>query len=208
MLITEIKKISSGRLNVVLEDESEIKSTLAVISDLRLFSGKDLDEEELEELKRQSMRSIAKERALEYISRRRMSCREMERKLLDKGIDEETAAYCVSWLLDNRFLDDESYSGAVVRHYAAKGYGIRRVKDELYRHKVGREHWEEALEKMPETDETLDKLLRSRMRGASPSDKAATKKACDALMRRGYSWEEIRSALYRYETEFEEEYYG
>ena len=31
MLITEIKKISSGRLNVVLEDESEIKSTLAVM---------------------------------------------------------------------------------------------------------------------------------------------------------------------------------
>ena len=101
-------------------------------------------------------------------------------------------------------INDAEYARTLVRHYAAKGYGIRRVKDELYRHKVGRDHWEAALEEMPETDDTLDKLLASRMRGESPSDRSAVKKATDALLRRGYSWEEIRSALYRYESNFEE----
>jgi regulatory protein len=186
----------------VLEDESEIKSTLAVVSDLRLFSGKDLDEDELNELRTQSMRSIAKERALEYISRRRMSCKEMERKLLDKGIDEETAAYCVSWLLDNRFLDDESYSGAVVRHYAAKGYGPGRIRAELSRRGIDRELWDEALEELPEEDDSVYHQLCRRMRGEITPE--AQKKAIAALQRRGFSWGEIRSALDRYLRENEE----
>ena len=202
MLITEIKKISSGRLNVVLEDESEIKSTLAVISDLRLFSGKDLDEDELNELRTESRRSIAKERALEYISRRRMSCKEMERKLLDKGIDEETAAYCVSWLLDNRFLDDESYSGAVVRHYAAKGYGPGRIRAELSRRGIDRELWDSAMDEMPEDTSKIDKFIASRL--TDPEDRDQIRKISAALYRRGHSWEDIRRALNRFSAECEE----
>ena len=85
MLITEIKKTSPGRLTVVFEDESEIKSTLTVVSDLRLFSGKDMDEDGIKELRHLSSRCIAREKALEYISRRRMSCKELERKITNKN---------------------------------------------------------------------------------------------------------------------------
>jgi Na+/H+ antiporter NhaD/arsenite permease-like protein len=67
MLITEIKKTSPGRLSVIFQDESVVKSTLNVISDLRLFTGKELDEEQMAELKTLSTRSIAREKALEYI---------------------------------------------------------------------------------------------------------------------------------------------
>ena len=150
MRISEIKKTSPGRLTVVFEDESEIKSTLNVVSDLRLFSGKDMDEEQINELRSLSSRCIAREKALEYISRRRMSCREIEKKMLDKGYDEETAAYCVDWLLQNGFLNDESYAGAVVRHYAAKGYGPGRIRSELSRRGIDRELWAGAFEEMPE----------------------------------------------------------
>ena len=33
----------------------------------------------------------------------------------------------------------------VVRHYAAKGYGPRKIRDELYRRGVPREFWEDAM---------------------------------------------------------------
>ena len=202
MLISEIKKTSPGRLTVVFEDESEIKSTLNVVSDLRLFSGKDMDEEQINELSSLSSRCIAREKALEYISRRRMSCREIEKKMLDKGYDEETAAYCVDWLLQNGFLNDESYAGAVVRHYAAKGYGPGRIRSELSRRGIDRELWDGALEEMPEDTSKIDKFIASRL--TDPSDRVQVQKVTAALYRRGHSWEDIRRALRRFSADCEE----
>ena len=202
MLITEIKKTSPGRLTVVFEDESEIKSTLTVVSDLRLFSGKDMDKDGIKELRHLSSRCIAREKALEYISRRRMSCKELERKMLDKGYDEETAAYCVDWLLQNGFLNDESYAGAVVRHYAAKGYGPGRIRSELSRRGIERELWDGALEEFPEDTSKIDKFIASRL--SDPSDRAQVQKVTAALYRRGHSWEDIRRALGRFSADCEE----
>ena len=202
MLISEIKKTSPGRLSVIFEDESEVKSTLSVVSDLRLFTGRDLDEEQMSELKSLSSRSIAREKALEYISRRRMSCKELEKKLLDKGYDEETAEYCVSWLLEQGFLNDENYAGAVVRHYAAKGYGPGRIRAELSRRGIERELWDGALEEMPEDTSKIDKFISSRL--TDPGDRAQVQKITAALYRRGHSWEDIRRALRRFSADCEE----
>ena len=202
MLITEIKKTSPGRLTVIFEDESEVRSTLAVVSDLRLFTGRELDGEQLAELRRESGLSIAKEKALEYVSRRRMSCKELERKLLDKGHNEETAAYCVQWLLENRFLDDESYSGAVVRHYAAKGYGPGRIRAELNRRGIERELWDSALEEYPEDTSKIDKFIASRL--SNPEDRDQVRRISAALYRRGHSWEDIRRALRRFSADCED----
>jgi len=201
MLITEIKKTSPGRLTVVFEDESEVKSTLAVVSDLRLFAGRELDEEQMQELKLLSTRFIAREKSLEYISHRRMSCKELERKLLDKGHDEETAAYCVQWLLENRFLDDESYAGAVVRHYANKGFGPGRIRGELSRRGIDRELWDDTLESMPVNQQKIDKFISARLR--DPEDRDQVRRVSAALLRRGHSWEEIRAALERFNAEAE-----
>ena len=39
----------------------------------------------------------------------------------------------VAWLVGLGYINDREYAGMVVRHYAAKGYGARRVRDELRR---------------------------------------------------------------------------
>jgi len=92
-----------------------------------------------------------------------------------------------------------------VRHYAAKGYGERRIRDELYRRKIPKEYWDAALEEMPEQDDKIDRLLRSRLRSEDP-DRAEIKKATDFLLRRGFGWDEIKSALARYNSYIEEDY--
>ena len=46
MLITALRRTASDRFTVVLADGSEIESSLGVVTDLRLFTGKDLEEEE------------------------------------------------------------------------------------------------------------------------------------------------------------------
>ncbi len=202
MLITAIRQTAADRLLVLLEDETQLRSTLGVISGLRLFAGKELDEEELELLRRDSARALGREKALELISRRAMSRKELKDKLLRKGESEDTAEYCAQWLSDKGFLNDESYARAVARHYAAKGYGAGRVRAELGRRGISRELWEEALEAMPEPEDKLEKFISARLK--DPQDAAQVRKITNALYRRGYAWEEIRSALERHRAQIED----
>jgi regulatory protein len=203
MLISDIRQTSPGRMTVGLDNGSEIKTTLGVVTDLRLFSGRELDEEKLEKLKTASVRALARERAIEMLSRRSMSRAEMVKKLIEKGEDEDTAEYCADWLVEHSLIDDESYAAAVVRHYAAKGYGAGRVRAELGRRGISRELWENALSSMPENDDKIDRFISARL--TDPDDRDAVRKISQALFRRGYSWDEIRSALERHRAEIQED---
>ena len=202
MTVSSIRQTSPGRLTVCLEDGSEIKSTLTAVTDLRLYSGRELDEDELGELRLCSERSLAREKALEYLSQRQMSCRELKTKLTGKGMAEDTADYCIRWLMERQLIDEESYAAALVRHYAAKGYGEGRIRQELHRRGIDRELWDDALKQMPEDTGKLDKFIAARLK--DPDDPMQVKKLGAALYRRGYSWEEIRSALARFNAAAEE----
>ena len=94
------------------------------------------------------------------------------------------------------FVNDENYAGMVVRHYAAKGYGRARIREELRRRRVPRELWDAALCEMPEQADTVERLLAAKLRGRSPEGDDL-RRACAALIRRGFSWEEVSSAAKR-----------
>ena len=201
-IVSAMRQTSPGRVTVTLCGGEEIKTTLNVVTDLRLYSGRELDGEELRELRAASAAALARNRAMELLSRRPMSEKELIVKLIRKGEDEETAADCARWLRENGFLDDESYAAAVARHYAAKGYGPGRVRAELSRRGVDRELWDDTIEAMPENSEKMDRFIAARL--TDPEDREQVRKVSAALYRRGYSWEEIRSALGRFNAETEE----
>ena len=94
------------------------------------------------------------------------------------------------------FVNDENYAGMVVRHYAAKGYGRARIREELRRRRVPRELWDAALCELPEQADTVERLLAAKLRGRAPEGDDL-RRACAALIRRGFSWEEVSSAAKR-----------
>jgi len=157
-----------------------------------------------EEKKTISSPEAAKQKALALLDKRDYSRKELLRKLTEKGISDADANAALDRLCELGFVDDARYAPIVMRHYAARGYGRRRVAQELQRRGIPKELWDEALSQMPEQDEELDRLLRSRLRGADPDDRAALKKAADALLRRGYGWDEINEAVERLRSAREE----
>ena len=203
MRITSLKQVTAEHVTVLFEDETDVKSTLGVVTELRLFSGKELDDREMEALIRNSRRALMREKALELVSQRQMSAKELSRKLHDKGADEETADYCVQWILERGLIDEERYAAAIVRHYAARGYGEGRLRQELMRRGVPRELWDDALGELPEDTSKLDRLVASKLR--DPDDRDAVRKLSASLYRRGFSGEEIREALERARASFEYE---
>ena len=199
MRLCEIKQTSPERFTLVFEGAQELKTTLGIITDRFLHSGMELSVEEYNELASASTLSLCRARALRIINARPMSREEMRKRLTEKGETPENAELCADWLCEMGLINDEVYAGSVVRHYAAKGYGQARIKQELRRHGVPREMWDEALEQMPEQDEYLERFLRTRLN--DPNDRAQMKKVSDALFRRGYSWEQIKHALNEYDTQ-------
>ena len=195
MRIVSLKQTSPGRVAVCLEDGSEIRSTPGAVTELRLFAGRELDEAGIAALRTESARSLAREKALECLSRRQMSRRELCAKLREKGFDEETADGCADWVAQRGLLDEESYAAAIVRHYSAKGYGAARLRQELQKRGIPRELAEAALEALSPDPGKLDRLVAARLR--DPGDRGEVRRLSAALFRRGFSSEEIRAALAR-----------
>ena len=203
MRVVSLKQSSPERVTVCLDDGTEIRSTLAAVTELRLYVGRELDDTALDELRRESSRSLGREKALELVSQRLMSIKELLQKLKDKGFDEETANYCADWITERGLIDEERYAAAVVRHYAAKGCGAGRVRQELMRRGIPRELSDEALGAMPEGNDRLDRLIAAKLR--DPDDRDAVRKLSASLYRRGFSGEEIREALERARAAYEYE---
>ena len=142
------------------------------------------------------MNEEAKARALKILERRDVSRKMLLDKLTEKGVADADAEEVADWLCDLGVVSDERFAGLIVRHYAAKGYGERRIREELYRRGIDRELWDAALEELTGSDERLDRLLGAKLRGdASPENLQRTQ---NYLLRRGYSWEDIREATERY----------
>ena len=142
------------------------------------------------------MNEEAKARALKILERRDVSRKMLLDKLAEKGVAEADAEEVADWLCGLGVVNDERFAGLVVRHYAAKGYGERRIREELYRRGIDRELWDAALEELTGSDERLDRLIGTKLRGdISPENLQRTQ---NYLLRRGYSWEDIREATERY----------
>ena len=203
MTLREIKQTSPERFTLVFDDGTELKTTLGIITEHFIHSGMDFDEDAYNELVSACTLALAKARALRIINARPMSREELRKRLVEKGETPENAEACADWLCRMGLINDAEYAGSVVRHYAAMGYGPGRVRQELQHRGVPRELWDDALARMPDPEEAIDRFLTAKLRGKTP-DRATLQRLSAALQRRGFSWQDIRPALARLDRESED----
>lgn len=205
MRIEELKpsKRVQGRWLAVLEDGSILRVGEGEVIDFALYAGKELTQGEAEQLVTAARRTGLKEKTLDLLARKPMSRAELERKLVEWDAGEEEAAAICDRMEELGFLDDAAYAAQVVRHYSQKGFGERKLRDELYRRGVPRELWEDALAHTTDPAGAIDAFVQKKLAGKA-ADRKELKKVSDALMRRGFRWEDISDALRRYGADAEE----
>ena len=196
----EASKHKRGRVLVFLEDGACLKITEQELLDFGLRAGDELDKPTLDRLKEAAGVSNAKATAADLIGKRAMSRRDLERKLREKGASEAEARDAAEWLEAIGAINDADYAALLVRHCAQLGYGPARIRDKLYEKGVPRELWEDALDTLPDQSEDVDRFLRSKLRGELPDEKEK-KRLTDALLRRGFSWGDVRAAWNRLGSE-------
>lgn len=207
VVLTELKQTGPERFLARFDNDETVRTTLNVVSDLGLYSGKALSDEEFDQIQNASSLALCKQRALRIIGARPLSRKELRDRLKEKGESAENAEMAVEWLTDLRLLDDEQYAAMCVRHYAAKGYGRGKIQNELFRRGVPREYWDYALDELPDQDDMIDRLLRKKLRSETP-DREDLRRAMDYLYRRGFRRDEINAAVERWKDEHEVNDYG
>jgi len=139
-----------------------------------------------------------KKRALRCLGKRSFSEREMFKRLVEKGESEENSEETVRWLVELGYINDSDYATLIVRHYSGKGYGDARIKDELFKRGIPRDFWDEKILDIDDSsrDDHALEFIQKKMRGST--DKDELKRVSNALVRRGFSYDDARVAINRY----------
>ena len=194
-----LKPDRAGRYFVRFDDGSAMRLYRQTLEDHGLYTGMELDEEQMEALRTDAGQMSAKMRAVRIVSASSVSQKDLQQRLIRKGEDPKQAAEAVEWMVDLKLVDDAETAAQIVRRCAAKGYGIARAKQALYEKRIPKSYWEDALGDYPDQTDKIVDFLRARL--DAESDERERKKAIDALLRRGHSYSEIRSALRQLDIE-------
>lgn len=184
-------------------DGTVLKTQDYVILEQGLQPGMELDEDAMKDLRKAAGLASAKNRAVRIIAASGVSAGELEHRLTQKGESPEDARAAVQWLEELHLLDDGETAAQLVRSAVQKGYGKARIKQILYQKHIPEEFWEDALAQVPDMDDAVDRFLQQRFRSREPDEKEL-KRAMDALVRRGHSWQDIRAGLKRYSASLED----
>jgi regulatory protein len=195
----------AGRYLVRFENGSTMRLYRQTVEDHGLYTGIELTDEQISDLRKDAGQMSAKMRAVRIVAASNVSKDDLQQRLIRKGEDPKQAADAVSWMEELKLVDDRETAAQIVSRCAAKGYGIARAKQALYEKRIPKEYWQDALEDYPDQTEKIVEFLRLRL--GPDSDQRDRKRAMDALLRRGHSYGEIRQALRQLdlEDEFPEE---
>lgn len=141
----------------------------------------------------------AAQRALGLLVRREHSRRELERKLLARGVSEEDAAQAVERMRSEGWQDDTRFAVSLARSRAGSGYGPLRIRQELDMHQLDAGAVDAAFEALAEDGEDdwqgrANGLVERRFGPLEDLDRARRHKAAEFLLRRGFDVETARRA--------------
>lgn len=152
---------------------------------------------------------IAKRRAMHLLAARDYGKNELYKKLLN-NYSEKTAAAVTKMMWEYGYIDDERYARKLAKTYIEiRKYGKSRAALMMREKGLDRDTIESALEEYDSEDitseivELLKKKYIDRLFLEGLEGKKEMQKVIAALARRGYSYGDIKTALYALEDELE-----
>lgn len=150
---------------------------------------------------------IARRRAMHLLAARDYGKKELYKKLLN-NYSEETSLAVTEMMTEYGYIDDERYAKKLAKTYIEiRKYGKKRAALMMREKGLDRDTIENALEEYDaeaitsEIVALLKKKYMDRLFLEGPEGKKEMQKVIAALARRGYSYGDIKTALYALEEE-------
>lgn len=140
----------------------------------------------------------AKRAAMDGIQRRKYTVFELTQKLIQKGFSEDLAREACLYYEELGYLDDTHYAVCFIKDaIRLKGYGYRRIAEDLYRRGVGREIVDAVY--APLDPDPIGRVTAQLEKFAPPATPYEEQKLYAHFLRRGFSASEVAEAQRRLE---------
>lgn len=203
MFITGIKKEKKHLVRIMLSDGAEVFLDSDIPSEESLSEGKDISEEELKALLEESDYRRAKSRALWYLDRTDHTEKGLYEKLVRAGFGKKASARVIAKLCELGLLDDRRYAERMAERCAEANVSKRQTVSKLLLKGIPLELAKEVTDGL-DTDgvEQITALIERKYQNKL-YEEGGRQKVFAALARKGFSFEDIKTALKKYDQELE-----
>ena len=195
MKITKISPAikTEGRYNIYVDDKYSFSLDEVQLASLNLKKNDEIDAEQLDQLKNESDFGKNYVRALDLISRRPRSQREIRDYAFRKQWTKSNTERVIERLIERGYLDDAKFAEIFVRSRAnLRNYSTKRMKLELRKRGVASDIVDQVLTDSENFDENAAlKNLIAKKRNRYDNEQ----KLIAYLARQGFSYDKIRDAL-------------
>ena len=193
----KIESIKPGRKDsekLVIRTECGSYISARIDDAYTLRAGDEISCEKAAELEAAYNAEAVKKRAAKILSHHSISKNELSKKLREKGFTDDESEKTAEWFSARGMIDDTAFARQVAEYYKRRGCGELRIRQELSRRGIERGLVEETLSELGSSEEELCALIEKKLRGKMP-DADEKRKLYAFLLRRGFKYEEIRSAM-------------
>lgn len=196
MTITEIKPRRKGIVCVVA-DGQEFLLNAETVAAAGLKEKCRITEDELKKLLLQSEYDRAKSRALWYLSRADHSRRALYDKLC-RNFSCEASEYAVARMEELALIDDFAYAQRLAQALCGANISLREIERKLFAKGIPRDISREVIGSLsPDAQGQLTELLQTKYKNRLTTEDGV-KKVYAALIRKGFSFSDVKAALKNY----------
>lgn len=189
------------KIHIFVDDEYTITTDIDFWAEYFFKDGQEITEEQWHEFCNGIYYKKAVDKCYDLLSRRDHSVKELKTKLL-RTVDEENADRAIEKMIDYGYLDDEKYAKNLVKYLSeTKRMSKNHIKQEMYKRGVPNDIIAYTLEEteIDNVSAVVDLILTKYRNKLDAQD--GNKKVIAALMRKGFSYSDIREAFDRIENE-------
>jgi len=198
MKITKIEpqKRNKNRVSVYIDETFAFGVDMEVAYTCGLKEGLDIDRQWLDEVVRKEEQSRAQNYALNLLSYRARSEREIMERMQQKGYESSVIEDTIAYLKEQGYLDDYAFAEMFIRDKSELNkYGQNRIKTELYKKGVAREVINGLIEEMIDSNSEYEKakeLAEKKIKSYQQDSKQAQyRKLNGFLIRKGYPYDVV-----------------
>ncbi|MBQ4526948.1 MAG: regulatory protein RecX [Clostridia bacterium] len=127
----EAQKNNKQRVSVFVDNEYafSLDETDAVL--LKIKPGRELSQKDIENCIMECNYTKARDKALDILSRKPVSKKELENALSQKGFDEAVTVQVIEEMTDLGYVDDYEYGSLFLEHCRLKMWGEKKIRYEM-----------------------------------------------------------------------------
>ncbi len=202
-MIISHSKGRGKKIHLLIDDEYKITTDIDFWADNYIKDGTEISEEEWLSLVTRINYKKAVNKCFDLLSRRDHSVKELKLKLL-KTVDEDSAEKAIEHMLELGYLDDEKYAEALLEHLINnKNMSSSFIKKEMYKRGISSDIVQNLLE-FNEIDNvsSIVELINTKYKTKLAAENGR-EKVVAALMRKGFSYSDIKAALNETENNYD-----